>query len=112
MPVGFPLYLVKNRHLLEYLYSNITNSTMLNERLDLLSEYWSTPRQFVKMANIQYLAPANAANTNLLDNSIDYHISTNVLEHIPREVLRNIFIEAKRILKDKDIVIHFYWRIL
>jgi SAM-dependent methyltransferase len=100
-------YLVKSRHLIESLYSNITNSTMLNERLDLLSEHWSTPRQFFKMANIQYLAPADATNTNLLNNSIDYHISTNVLEHIPYEVIRNIFIEAKRILKDKGIAIHF-----
>jgi SAM-dependent methyltransferase len=100
-------YLAKNRHLLKSLYSNITNSTMLNERLDLLLEHWSTPRQFFKIANIQYLAPLDAANTILLDNSIDYHISTNVLEHIPREVLRNIFIEAKRILKDKGIAIHF-----
>lgn len=100
-------YLVKNRHLIEYLYSNKTNSTILNERLDLLSKYWSTPRQFIKTADIQYLAPADAANTNLLNNTIDYHISTNVLEHIPYEVLRNIFIEAKRILKDKGIAVHF-----
>jgi len=100
-------YLVKNRHLIEFLYSNKTNSIILNKRLDLLSEYWSTPRQFIKMANIQYLAPADAANTNLLNDSIDYHISTNTLEHIPYEVIRNIFIEAKRILKDKGIAIHF-----
>ena len=100
-------YLAKNRHLLKSLYSNITNSTMLNERLDLLLEHWFTPRQFIKMANIQYLAPLDAANTTLLDNSVDYHISTNVLEHIPGEVLKNIFIEAKRILKDKGIAIHF-----
>ena len=32
-------YLAKNRHLLKSLYSNITNSTMLNERLDLLLEH-------------------------------------------------------------------------
>jgi SAM-dependent methyltransferase len=100
-------YLVKNRYLIESFYSNKINSVILNERLDLLSEYWSAPRQFIKMANIQYLAPANAANTNLLDNSIDYHISTNALEHISYEVIRNIFIEAKRILKDKGIAIHF-----
>ena len=99
--------LVKNRNLIESLYSNKINSTILNERLDLLSKYWSTPRQFIKMANIQYLAPADAANTNLSNNCIDYHISTNTLEHIPYEVIRNIFIEAKRILKDKGIAIHF-----
>jgi len=100
-------YLVKNRNLIESLYSNKTDSTILNKRLDLLSKYWSTPRQFIKIANIQYLAPADAANTSLLNDSIDYHISTNTLEHIPYEVIKNIFIEAKRILKDKGIAIHF-----
>ena len=100
-------YLVKNRHLIESLYSNKINSVLLNERLDLLSKYWSTPQQFIKMANIQYLAPADAANINLSNNCIDYHISTNTLEHIPYEVIRNIFIEAKRLLKDNGIAIHF-----
>ena len=100
-------YLFKNRNLIESLYTNKRNFIMLNESLNLLSEYWFTPRQFIKMANIQYLAPADAAKTYLLNNSIDYHISTNALEHIPYEVIKNIFIEAKRILKDKGIAIHF-----
>jgi len=59
------------------------------------------------MANIYYLALADAANANLLNNSIDYYISTNVLEHIPYEFLKNIFIKGKRILKYKVITIHF-----
>ena len=100
-------YLAKNRNLIESLYSNKTNSIILNESLNLLSKYWFTPRQFIKMANIQYLAQADAANTNLLNDSIDYHISTNTLEHIPYEVIRNIFFKAKRILKDSVIAIHF-----
>lgn len=51
----------------------------------------------------------DAANINLLNNSIDYHISTNIFKHIPYEVLRNIFIKVKRILKGKGngIAIHF-----
>jgi len=45
-------YLAKNRNFIKSLYSNITNPTIINERLDLLSKYWSIPRQFIKMANI------------------------------------------------------------
>ena len=52
---------------------------MLNESLNLLSKYWFTPRQFIKIVNVQYLAPADATKTNLLNTSIDYHISTNTL---------------------------------
>ena len=65
--------------MIESLYSNKTNSIMLNESLDLLSKYWFTPRQFIKIVNVQYLAPADATKTNLLNTSIDYHISTNTL---------------------------------
>lgn len=57
--------------------------------------------------NIVYLAPADAANIGLPDGSVDYHISTTVFEHIPREDIEWILKEAKRILKDDGIAIHF-----
>jgi len=40
----------------------------------------------------------NAADTGLPDHSVDCHFSMTVLEHIPPEVIRDIFTEAKRIL--------------
>ena len=65
------------------------------------------PEKFLSEANIQYLAPADAANTRLPDESVDYHISTTVFEHIPRQDIERILKEAKRILKKDGIAIHF-----
>jgi ubiquinone/menaquinone biosynthesis C-methylase UbiE len=59
------------------------------------------------LRNIVYLAPADAANTDLPDASIDYHISTTVFEHIPGEDIERILKEAKRILKEDGVAIHF-----
>jgi hypothetical protein len=42
-----------------------------------------------------------------INNILNYYVSTNILEHISYETIRNIFIKAKRILKGKGIAIHF-----
>ena len=54
---------------------------------------------------IEYFAPADARNTHLESDSIDVCVSTDTLEHIPRDDLILIFRELKRILKPDGIVI-------
>ena len=53
---------------------------------------------------ITYKAPFDATATGLPDNQIDACISTNTLEHIPREQIIRIFRELNRILKRDGIV--------
>ena len=65
------------------------------------------PKKLLFEANIVYLEPADAANTGLPDTSVDYHISTTVFEHIPGKDIERILIEAKRILKEDGVAIHF-----
>ena len=50
--------------------------------MDLIDRLKEMPEKFLSEANIQYLAPADAADTGLSDASVDYHISTTVFEHI------------------------------
>ena len=77
------------------------------ERMDMIDSLKEMPEKFLSEANIQYLAPADAADTGLPDASMDYHISTTVFEHISRVDIKRILKEAKRILKDDCIAIHF-----
>ena len=49
-------------------------------------------------------SPYDAAKTDFKDKSICACISTNTLEHIPRESIINIFTELYRILKDDGII--------
>ncbi|MEA3421495.1 MAG: methyltransferase domain-containing protein [Acidobacteriota bacterium] len=77
------------------------------ERMDLIDRLKEMPEKFLSEANIQYLAPADAADIGLPDASVDYHISTTVFEHIPGVDIERILKEAKRILKEDGVAIHF-----
>ena len=61
----------------------------------------------VEAFGISYVAPSNLASLNLPAKSIDCFYSIDTLEHIPREPLREIFVEATRILKPGGLSIHF-----
>jgi len=85
----------------------ITQITQIIERMDLIDRLKEVPEKFLSEANLQYLAPADAADTGLPDASVDYHISTTVFEHIPGVDIKRILKEAKRILKKEGMAIHF-----
>lgn len=55
----------------------------------------------LKKLGISYIAPLDAANTELDTNSFDGLVSTNTLEHIPQDELIEILKETQRILKNK-----------
>lgn len=55
---------------------------------------------------IDYHAPADAANTGLPDASVDVAYSSNVLEHIPHDVVTRIVRESRRILKPGGLAYH------
>ena len=58
------------------------------------------------MCEIEYLAPYNAAKTELVDKQIDFHISNAVYEHIPIDILQDIIIEGNRITKNDALFIN------
>ncbi|MFC1736545.1 hypothetical protein ACFL1X_10520 [Candidatus Hydrogenedentota bacterium] len=61
---------------------------------------------FLELCQIEYIAPGNAAKTGLRENSIDFHTSFTVLEHIPPEVLEGILEEGNRIINDDGLFVH------
>jgi SAM-dependent methyltransferase len=48
--------------------------------------------------HIDFHAPSDARKTELPDASIDYIYTNDVLEHIPKEEIKDILIECRRIL--------------
>ena len=106
------VWMAENRDEIYGYYDGVANPqiaqiTQIIERMDLIDRLKHNPKKFLSEANIVYLAPADAANINLPDSSVDYHISTTVFEHIPGESIERILKEAKRILKKDGIAIHF-----
>lgn len=53
---------------------------------------------------ICYKAPYDATKIDLPDKCLDASISTNTLEHIPKDLIKSIFNELHRVLKDNGIV--------
>lgn len=62
--------------------------------------------QLLKAANIEYVAPGDAASTGLPSQSVDVVYSNSVLEHIPGEIILRILKETRRILKPTGLTVH------
>lgn len=99
-------WFVNNREIVESSYSSVVDTTILKQRLDMIQEYRSDPLAFFSKAKIQYLAPSDAAKTQLPSKSIDCHFSVTTLEHINPTAMRAIFVEAHRILSDDGVTLH------
>lgn len=85
----------------------VVEKPIFDERMKLIERLKHDPEKLLSEANIDYMAPADASDTDLPDSSVDYHISTTVLEHISRRDIERIFMEAKRILKKDAMALHF-----
>ncbi len=100
-------YLRANRDKTIKQFSSCTDPELIEKRLDQLIASPSDIDSVLKTINLEYLSPADASSLPLKDDSIDFHISLNVFEHIPSIVLTSILEEAKRLLKPDGAMIYF-----
>jgi len=100
-------WIVNHRDEVAELYKDLVSNNLFEERLGLMAKWQDEPIRFLDAAGIEYLSPADAAHTNLPAASLDGHFSTTVLEHIPPNILTDIFTEAGRILKPGGVALHF-----
>lgn len=61
---------------------------------------------FLDLCRINYIAPCNAANTDLRSQSVDFYSSYCVFEHIPYDILKQILQEGNRIIAKEGLFIH------
>jgi len=78
--------------------------SFLSAKMTLPSNKPISKRSDLNDYGIDYRAPFDASDTGFPDKFIDVCVSTNTLEHIPKEALIKIFFELNRILKDSGIV--------
>lgn len=97
--------LAENQERIFKIFEGRTEAAGLRKRLELLSSA-SNLDDVLRRAQIQYRAPADAACTGLSDHGIDIHMSYTVFEHIPRQVLRSILVEANRLLAPGGFALH------
>ena len=89
------------------LFGPQSTNPVFRERLDLLLASGTNLDRILSMINVQYIAPANAAQLQLPDESIDYHISFMVMQHIRRDLIPGILLEGSRLIKPDGLFIHY-----
>lgn len=83
-------FIADNIEAIQGLFGSSIDKTRLDGLLDLCVSSAFAMHEFLELCRIVYIAPDNAARTGLAARSIDFHTSYAVLEHIPREVLKQI----------------------
>lgn len=99
-------YLRSHEEEVRDLFAEIPQRGLFEERFERLTTRADSLRDVLSLTHIRYWAPADASRLALEANSVDYHVSFTVLEHIPVMVLKRIFQEGCRLLKPDGLFIH------
>ncbi|MGB5636835.1 MAG: hypothetical protein WBM86_29195, partial [Waterburya sp.] len=99
-------YIVNNEAEIRDLFGSLLNQQRFDDLLVFAKTASFSTRAFLDLCQINYLAPSNAADTKLPPQSIDFHTSYTVFEHIPRDTLKQILEEGNRIISNNGLFIH------
>lgn len=99
-------YIANNREEIEQIFGTLLVEERLQDLLKFFKNNSFSIRSFLDLCRIEYIAPGDAANTNLPPGSIDFHTSYTVFEHIPFDVLKNIINEGNRVIKGNGLFLH------
>jgi hypothetical protein len=90
---------------------DLFGSFLLPERLDALMSLGKASAfqrpAFLNLCNLSYIAPGNAAKTDLPAASVDFHTSYTVFEHIPPDVLTKVLLEGNRVVSTSGLFVHY-----
>jgi SAM-dependent methyltransferase len=83
---------------------------LIMDRFNLLLDYCKHEKVkkdiILKLCQIEYIAPGDAARVNIAKGSVNYHISHTVYEHIPLNIIADILNEGNRIVADDGLFIN------
>jgi len=99
-------YISDNNEEIRKLFGSLMHENRIDDLLYFNRNVTFSTSPFLDLCRITYIAPGDAGNTILLPQSIDYHTSYTVFEHIPIEILRKIINEGSRIISDNGLFIH------
>ncbi|MDA3838158.1 MAG: hypothetical protein PF574_04150 [Candidatus Delongbacteria bacterium] len=100
-------YIKNNKEEVIELFGPLLVQERLNRIIDFTKNMDFTLEQFLDLCSIEYIAPGDACNTNLANNSIDYFTTCAVFEHIEPDILEKIVLEGNRIIKNNGIFINY-----
>jgi hypothetical protein len=98
-------YIQKNKIEIQNLFEGRIFNDRLNSLLNFIRSEYNLV-DLLKFINVEYVSPGDASQLPLSSQSIDFHTSYTVFEHIPPEILKGIMVEGDRILKDDGLFVH------
>ncbi len=99
-------YISENKEEILNLFGSLIDKKRFDELLAFSRDSDFSVSTFLDLCRVNYISPGDAADTRLPEQSIDFHTSFTVFEHIPLEVLRKILEEGNRIIKDDGLFVH------
>jgi len=99
------IYIIKNKEKIKELFGDYILQDRLSDLVNSFSITWQL-KEIIEFCNIYYISPGDASRLSLLDKSVDFHVSRNVFEHIPKNTLHLIIQEAGRLLSDEGLLVH------
>ncbi len=99
-------YMRANERAVFEVFVSVAERPTFQQRWRQLMSMTIDAHNFASAFNVTYHGPGDAAQTGLQEDSVDFHVSFTVLEHIPPSVLTSIMREAGRVLKDDGLFIH------
>ena len=99
-------YISENQQKTLGLFGSLIDQERFNQLLEFNGKARDVVSEFLDLCQVEYIAPGDAAATRLADQSVDFHTSYTVFEHIPPKVLQEIIEEGNRIVRDDGLFIH------
>jgi hypothetical protein len=101
------IYMYENQEEILNLFGSLIVMKRFDSLLELVIKQKLSAEEVLNLCNIQYIAPGDAAKTNLPSQCIDFFTSYTVLEHISPEKILDIQREGNRLVKPNGLFVHF-----
>ena len=99
-------YIKANNSSIKALFPLDIRPSDFEDRWKKLLKIESARKELIALINFKYIAPGDASKLSIESNSLDFHVSNSVLEHIPAEILIKILQEGQRVIKPSGFLIH------
>ena len=99
-------YILNNNEEIRTLFGSLMDGNRMEDLLHFIRTTSFSSSAFLDLCGITYKAPGDAANTTLDPQSVNFHTSCTVYEHIPLEILRKIIGEGNRIITKNGLFIN------
>lgn len=99
-------YMDRNRDRIRQIFGPLLDESRFDRLMSLGRAPNCSLNSLLELCKIDYISPGDAAKTGLSDNTIDFHTSRAVFEHIPAPVLKGILQEGNRVVRDSGIFVH------